>query len=267
MHAPDSLARRHHAVRMLALCVAALMVVTIVLSATMRLSQAGLGCTPWPACFGQAGAQAGAQAVSDTGLALARLLHRALASTVLVLVVVLVLATLAMRPRLVGAGRGALTLLGLTLLLALLGVTMRGSTAVPVVLGNLLGGFLMLAFAVRLGAPVASSIRWARPGLALLLVQIVLGALISATHATLATDAWLQLLHRALAWLLLPVLAMVALALLRRQQPAQACTLAALLVLQLLVGGLLGLAGWPLVQVLAHNLTAALLLAMLLRLA
>lgn len=259
----DPLAQRRHAVRMLALAVAALMAVTIVLSAAMRLSQAGLGCEPWPACFGQAAAQA----TSATGLALARLLHRAAASIVLVLVIVLVLATLTLRPRLVDAGRVALTLLLLTLLLALLGATMRGSTAVPVVLGNLLGGFLMLAFAVRLGAPAPAPVRWARVGLALLLLQIVLGGLISATQATLATDDRLQLLHRALALLLLGVLAPVVRTLLHQRQRAQACMLAALLVLQGLVGGLLAPAGWPLAQVLAHNLGAALLLAVLLRLA
>jgi len=43
--------------------------------------------------------------------------------------------------------------------------------------------------------------------------------------------------------------------------------LALLLLVQVLAGGLLLAAPWPLAQVLAHNLSAALLLALLLRLA
>jgi cytochrome c oxidase assembly protein subunit 15 len=283
--------------------VAALMVATIVLSAYMRLVQSGLGCAPWPTCFAQ-GAPAAA------GVALARLLHRIVASVVLVLVILLVLATLTMRPRLRIEGRAAMLLLLLTLALAALGVTMRGSTLPAVVLGNLTGCFLMLAVATRLAwpaaAPAGALATLARVSLLMLLAQIALGAMLSATRTAWGCDgfasclqqaaaldwswrlldpwsngslpqaatataaargAWLQLLHRSAALALLPLIGALALVLWRVRRRGGAAVLAALLVAQLLVGGLLPASGWPLAQVLVHNLSAALLLALLLRLA
>lgn len=295
--------RRRDLVRALACAVASLMVATIVLSAYMRLTASGLGCAPWPACFVQTvPAQAGEAA--SQGVAWARLAHRVVASLVLVLTLLLVLATRAARPRAKAELRAALTLLLLTLALAVLGVTMRGSTAPTVVLGNLLGGFLMLAVATRLAWPAPAAPRALATltglALALLLVQIALGAMLSASRAAFACEglsscvelavgepwrwslldpwngegptaaargAWLPLLHRGAALVLLPVLAALAAMLWRARRRAAATTLAALLLVQMLVGGLLATAGWPLPQVLAHNLSAALLLALLLRLA
>lgn len=299
-----SQARRLRLVRTLAWITVALMLATIVLSAYMRLSQSGLGCAPWPDCYEQT-LRGGGDAAAGAGLALARLLHRAVASLVLVLVLVLLLATLGMRPRVWREGGLALALLLLTLGLAALGVAMRGSNLPIVVLGNLLGGFLMLALAVRLAAavPAQGGTRWAWAAALALVLQIALGAMVSATHSTLACGglgdcmqraqaiawdwqvfdpwqttssaaadsatrgAWLQLAHRVLALLLVPLILLTAAVALRRRRRRAAAALAALLVLQLLVGGLLAPAGWPLAQVLAHNLTAALMLALLLRLA
>lgn len=309
MPADPSLERRRRAVRALAWVVAALMVTTIVLSAYMRLVQSGLGCAPWPTCFAQ-GAPTDAGAPAAAGVALARLLHRIVASVVLVLVILLVLATLTMRPRLRIEGRAAMVLLLLTLALAALGVTMRGSTLPAVVLGNLMGGFLMLAVATRLAwpaaAPAGALATLARVSLLMLLAQIALGAMLSATRTAWGCDgfasclqqaaaldwswrlldpwsngslpqaatataaargAWLQLLHRSAALALLPLIGALALVLWRVRRRGGAAVLAALLVAQLLVGGLLPASGWPLAQVLVHNLSAALLLALLLRLA
>ena len=154
MSADPTLARRRRAVTALAWAVVAAMLATVALSAYMRLVQAGVGCSPWPACFAQGAA---AEAGASMGLALARLLHRVVASLVLVLTLLLVLITLATRPRMKAQGASALALLLLTLALAALGVTMRGSTAPPVVLGNLLGGFLMLAVALRLAWPAPAA--------------------------------------------------------------------------------------------------------------
>lgn len=305
MPVDPSLARRQRAIRVLACVVAALMLATAVLSAYMRLAQSGLDCQPWPACFAQAAAGT-ATADAGAGIALARLAHRVVASLVLVLVVLLVLAALAMRPRLRAEGSAALVLLLLTLALALLGATMRGSTHAAVVLGNLLGGFLMLAVATRLGWPAPAGggalTALARLSLLLLLLGIALGALLSATRSTLACEgfahclqqagavdwnwrlldpwsrgvspesgaargAWLQLLHRGAALALLPVLAALIGALWRAGRRAGGVALALLFALQWLAGSLLPAAAWPLGQVLAHNLSAALLLALLLRLA
>lgn len=307
------IAHRRRLTRRFALWCAGLMLATIVLSAFMRLSLAGLGCDDWPACYGQPlrDAAHGASPASGAGLALARLAHRIVASVVLVLVIVLVLATLGTRPRLQREGRLAAGLLVLALALAALGLVTRGTTLPAVVLGNLLGGFVMLALSWRLAAaaagrpaPAIELSRWARLGLALLVVQIALGTLISGTYGALACSgwpdcsrlalsagwdwqslnpwqqpaleaeasnaargAWLHVLHRAGALLLLPVLMAVGLSARRHGHRGAATALWMLLALQLLVGGLLAGAGLPLIQVLLHNLTAALLLALLTRLA
>lgn len=300
---PDdrSPSRNAKLVRALAWIVVALMVATVVLSAYMRLRLSGLGCAPWPACYAQATA-APLDAAAAQGVEWARLAHRVVASLVLVLSMLLVLAARAMQPPAAGAMRSALVLLALTLALALLGVTMRGSTLPAVVLGNLLGGFLMLALALRLAWPAAPTPPAMRalllPALVLLLAQIALGAMSSALRGALACDdlgsclqgaaaqpwhpglldpwrsdnvttrlAWLQLLHRGLALALLPLLAGLALMLWRALRRGAATVLAALLALQMLLGNLAATAASPLPQVLAHNLSAALLLALLLRLA
>lgn len=76
--------RRLRLLQRLAWACAALMLATISLSAFMRLSQAGLGCADWPACYAQQYANA-----AGHGVAAARLAHRFVASATLVLVIVM----------------------------------------------------------------------------------------------------------------------------------------------------------------------------------
>lgn len=174
----------------------------IVLSAYIRLAQSGLGCTEWPACQGQLlreAARAG-EAFAAAGAAPARAAHRAVASAALGLIVVLVL--LALRARRPRAVRLTLALLSVTLALALLGVIAGRATTPAVVLGNLLGGFVLLALAWRLyageacaetgGGDDASVVlrRWTRVALLLLGVQITLGGLLSASYGASACPGW-----------------------------------------------------------------------------
>ncbi len=196
--------RRLAWIRRLAIGCAIGMVFTIVLSAYMRLSQAGLGCEPWPACYAQAARDAAAGTSHPgsigvgVGVAAARLAHRVVASVVLILVITLVLSTCFTRPRFTPAAALSATLLMLALGLAVLGVMTPGARLPAVVLGNLLGGFLMLALSVRLAswstnpqAEADPSIgHWARASAALLTVQVALGALVSSTHAALSCDGW-----------------------------------------------------------------------------
>jgi heme a synthase len=190
--------RRLPLLRRMALLCAVLMLATISLSAFMRLSQAGLGCTDWPACYGQ-GQRALQQGLATPpqgghAVAAARLAHRAVASLALVLVIMMVLATLGTRPHLRREGGLTLALLVLALALAALGVATPGARLPAVALGNLLGGFVMLALCWRLAAagaageelPAAGLGAWALAGLGLLAAQIALGALVSASYAALA---------------------------------------------------------------------------------
>lgn len=301
----------------LALLAAVLMLGVIAVSAYIRLSQTGVGCSGWPQCQGEVLRQALSLGgpTDSAGLAQARRLHRLLAPAVLLLSVVLILLALLPRPRLHQPARLGLVLLSLALLLAALGIAAGRSGLPAVVLGNLLGGFLMLAVAWRLAAVSrtgpdvdagtgahASLRRWARWGLLLLALQIALGGLISATHGASACTglsscrdvgaaagwdwsflnpwmttppeqvlpmqprgAWLQQLHHLGALLVLVVLAWIAWLAFRQRQRIAALSLYTLLVVQLMLGLQLAPAGVPLPQVLAHNLVAALLLALLAR--
>lgn len=194
-------ARRLALVRRLALWCAGLMLATIVLSAFMRLSSAGLGCADWPACYGQGlrDAVSGQAPPGSHAVALARVTHRIVASLVLVLVIVLTMATLGTRPLLPREGRLALALLLLALALAALGVVTAGATLPAVTLGNLVGGFVMLALCWRLamaparpgdppGLGLSAGLAWL--ALLLLLAQVTLGALVSGSYAALSCDSW-----------------------------------------------------------------------------
>lgn len=287
--AADETRRRAQIHRLARVCVA-LMLATVVLSAYLRLSQAG------------------APAAASAGLAegLARLAHRIVATVFLGLAVALLVISHRPRPALRPEGPLALALLLLTLALAALGVVTRGATLPAVTLGNLLGGFGLLAISVRLAAPptmppTIQLRRWARVALLAVLLQAALGALISGSSAALACGdwaecsrialqagwdpqalnpwqtlpdvaaprrprgAWLHLLHRGGAALLLPLLAVVVLLALRQGRRATALAIGALLALPWLLGWWMTANGLPLPAVLLHNLSAALLLALLAR--
>jgi heme a synthase len=304
----NDLPRRLHLVRRMALISAALMLATITLSAFMRLSQAGLGCDPWPGCYAQAARDA-AQGVAATtmsghGVAAARLAHRVVASLVLILAITLTLSTWLTKPVLPREGRLAAGVLALALGLALLGVVTPGARLPAVALGNLLGGFLLLALCWRLAAapdPARTGLGgWALAVALLLVLQIALGAIVSGSHAALACSdvadctttaraaGWpLQALNPlalpaleassrvnpagALAQLVHRVLAPLALLALglraRRRGQRRSATWLWLLGAGVVAVGLVSVAsGLPIVIVLLHNALAALLLAAVVRL-
>lgn len=202
--------RRLDLVRRMASIAAVLMLATLTLSAFMRLSQAGIGCEPWPGCYAQA-ARAAAQglAVPDaTGhaVAAARLAHRVVASLVLLLAITMVLSCWLTKPVRVREGWLAAGVLALAVGLAVLGIVTPGARLPAVVLGNLLGGFLMLALCARLAAvrqPVGRRLGpWAVAGAFVLLLQVSLGALVSGSFAAPACSGLADCLDtaRALGW-------------------------------------------------------------------
>jgi cytochrome c oxidase assembly protein subunit 15 len=161
------------------------------LSAYLRHRAAGLGCEPWPSCFGQGErVAAGTVVVGGQALTVARAAHRVTATLALLLVLAMVVVSLARRPRLRREGALSLVLLTLALMLAALGVVTPGSRLPAVAIGNLLGGLVTFALAARLVGPPMPSGRVLGPvaiGVALLLAaQIVSGGLVSAAQAGLA---------------------------------------------------------------------------------
>lgn len=292
--------------RLALLCLVMVLAVTS-LSAYIRLSKAGLGCADWPQCYGQGlrQAQQGIAPGADeqTATAAARLAHRVTAVTALLLIVTMVMVCYGKRPALRAEGAMALALLVLALLLAVLGRWSSGARVPAVAMGNLLGGFAMLALSARLavaGLPVrALRLRaWVVLCVLLLLVQVALGGLLSASYAGLscsgaadclasargigwaALDPWRepvlnpglpvnplgalpQLLHRGLALALVLLLVPLALAAWRHGRPRSGAALLGLIVLQVGAGLALAALSLPLALALAHNLLAAGLLTVL----
>lgn len=287
-------------------CLLLLLAVTC-LSAFLRHSAAGLGCAPWPACYGQGerAAAPGAMAVAGQALTVARAAHRIAATVTLLLIIAMVSVSLASRPRLQRQGRLSLALLLLAVLLALLGVFTPGTRLPVVAMGNLLGGFVMFALAARLVAtPQIRGIGW--PAIVvtvLLLMHIASGALVSASQAGLACNdlrecleqaraagwdwqqlnpwreagfavgtphaegASVQALHRLGSLVLAPAVAALGVLAIRRGRRREGGALLLLLASQVALGLVIGSTGLPLVPVLLHNLGTALMLALSLRLA
>ena len=181
-----------------------LLIVLMVVSAYLRLHEAGIGCPDWPACYGLIGeavdesstsaaesAYERIVAESDAPLSWAAPLHRLVASLLGLSVLFLtVLSLKAGKYRLV-----CVALLGLTVFLALIGLRSGSLHNPAIVMGNLLGGFTMLGllgwlvFRQQPGSPnyTETHIRHIRPlvitALFFLGLQIILGGLTSANFA------------------------------------------------------------------------------------
>lgn len=210
------------------------------------------------------------QAAWASQFALARQVHRVAATLVLLGAVALV--WLARRERDGAALRRAVALLGVALLLSAVGVAAGASRAPPVVLVNLLGGFMMLALAARLTvAERATAGRAAAWLLALMALQAAGGAWASAT-APEACASWLgcdliATLHRGVGAVLAVSLVMVGARAGWRRAQASGAALALIGALLLMLGALAALLGTRSLPLLAvvHGAFAAAAVALLAR--
>ena len=306
--------RRHAWLRRLALVAAALVLAITSLSAFIRLSNAGLGCTEWPQCYGsrlRAVQQNREPADADSGaVTVARMAHRLVAVLALLAITTIVMVCFGNRPWLMREGALALAMLALTIGLAVLGRWTAGARTPAVAIGNLLGGVLILALSWRLAGGVNEPGRpmlriWAWLGVAVLLAQVALGALVSASYSGLScaapgdclraaeaagwpwqmlnpwrepvfgatplplnpSGALAQVVHRGGALLAFLVLMPLGIAALRGPRRRDGAALLVLLVLQLGLGWLMVATVLPLPLALAHNVVAGLLLATAVRLA
>lgn len=177
-----------------------LVLILVSLSAYLRLDQSGIGCDPWPACYGHIGLAGDAPTASSTyerlleeasqPLSWARPLHRLVAS-------VLGLAILGLGLLAAGRKRDRLLsfcLLVLTVFLAWLGIHSEGLHSPAVVMGNLSGGFVMLGLlgwmVFRKSSPDTgkhAQLRlWSKAAIVALGLQILLGGFTSANFAASA---------------------------------------------------------------------------------
>lgn len=291
-------------------CACALLVLVVTgASALLRQAKAGLACDDRAACYGQdlRRLQQGLApaATEQTTLAAVRVAHRLAASGVLLLGLTMLMIAAGARPRLPRETTLTLLLLALAAVLALLGLRSAAARVPAVVLGNLVGGFLMLALCVCLARPAASGARdvlrgAARLAAVLVVLQVGLGALTSASYAGLSCTGWsgcdladiargadwrvlnpwrepvlndtppfnpagalVHALHRLAGFAVAAVVAGVGLLALRRGRRRAGVALLALIALQLGAGLALAAFALPIGLAIAHNLLAALLLATL----
>lgn len=253
--------------RRLASACVLLMLVVVTSSAWLRLAQERPTCGNWPVCRA-APAVRSPPAPASVGradvLERVRFAHRAAASALLPAACALAWLALGRRPRQTAVGARALGMLALALALAALGIVTPSSRSPAVLLGNQLGGLLLLALAwstwrTAAATPaVAANVRWARAVALLWLLQAALGALSGAgfgigpplTHLVLAAPAVLAAFALGLSgWY--------------RERRAEALTLALLAVLQVLLGLAAMLSAAPPALVLGHAAVAAVGLALL----
>lgn len=288
-------------IRILALALTALSLLILLVSAYIRLSGAGLDCSPWPHCYGQLLADG-----SRLHVGAVRILHRVVASSALLLGFVLVWQCQHPQP-IQPPARYAAALLVLMILLTFVGLWSSDPHRVWTSFFNMLGGagLVLLSWRTVLaaGAQQAPAAR-RRPaallhaGLGTLALTIALGALIGARYAAIACPflptcidaSWpapagwsalnpftsvavaasmgddggvaLHLLHRYCATATLLLLGLGGLRALAQPASRQsAALLLALLLLQFALGVLTILSGLSLYLAIAHSVCAAALLA------
>lgn len=189
--------------RALAISSLVLVVLLLALSSYLRLDHSGIGCEPWPDCYGRisaASTETEHGVVRDTyerlvaeaqlPMSWATPWHRLVASVLGLLIVALTVASIVQkRDRFL-----AFSLLLLTAFLAWLGIYSEGLQNPAVVLGNLGGGFLMLGLVAWLamrprvrGKENHGALRLlAAAAIAALGLQILVGGLTSANFAATA---------------------------------------------------------------------------------
>ena len=190
--------RRLTSIRRMAVLLTALALVTLVVSATIRLSAAGLGCDTWPECYGQI-----LTAASPAPMDMLRITHRAVATLALLLVIALVWRSWRPQP-LLAVARRSVALLVLTLALTGVGIFSGDPNRVWTSFLNMLGGVALVALSWRLvldstyplwaPSPMTSSMEpratldtiLLKSGRIALIATIVLGALIGARYAALS---------------------------------------------------------------------------------
>ena len=214
--------------RMAWVCAALVLAITT-LSAWLRLTKAGIGCTDWPACYGAVWASAApalpASAEPSATVLAVRLTHRVLALAALVLIVVMLGS--AWPPRRHGWRPALETALGGL-------ASASGSLLACDGIGD--------CWAKAQGSPAWSALNpWHTP---------VPGGS-AGVHWTHRLGGWAVLLLAApLAWRL------------RAHDGYGAAALLAALALQAVLGPLMASAAYPMALVLAHNALAALMLAL-----
>lgn len=188
---------------------ALLALIVVVFGAYVRLSNAGLGCPDWPGCYGQIGVPETPEAIAQANLAhperpvepekaWKEMYHRYLASTLGVLILILAVAAWSFRSTGLPVALPT-TLVGLVIFQGLLGMWTVTLLVKPlIVTAHLIGGMATLAllwllalksgewFKGTVSAPFMRLRTWMWFGVAIVIIQILLGGWTSTNYAAAA---------------------------------------------------------------------------------
>jgi heme a synthase len=186
-----------------------LTLLTVILSAYIRLADVGLGCEEWPECYAQLDTGVEKQGITvltaqgrDMAHYGARVAHRYIASILGLFIVGIFFLSLRQGPARATSLLVPLAIFAITVFLSLLGYYTPTRSNPLITMGNLLGGMTLLALlwwlmqreSARLDvAADASAVRPLAIGaLCLVLLQIVLGGWSSANYASASCPGLLQ---------------------------------------------------------------------------
>ncbi len=247
----------------LAAAALSLTLAVVMASAYLRHSQADAHCEPRPQCYARA--DVAAADVPGVFVRGARIVHRVSATAVVAAILGLLLVAWTQRPIWLREALVATAALALAGALALLGIATGGSRSAAVVLGNMLGGYLLVALMAaawefgRSSRSPGPGVRLvARVALALAFVVAALGGLLSAANVADGFDVS----HR-LATVALIALGMIVAYRIRHARSRLAIALSATLALAAALGVAVALVQpEPLLAVL-HNASTAVAIALL----
>lgn len=190
-----------------------LTLLTVVLSAYIRLAEVGIGCEDWPQCYAQLNVEVEKQGITvltESGRDMAhygaRVAHRYIASTLgLFIVAIFVLSLRQGKARATSFAVPA-AIFGITVFLSLLGYYTPTRSNPLITMGNLLGGMALLGLlwwlmqrevaAKTMAMPIPANARNYRTlallALCLVVMQIILGAWSSANYASATCPELLQ---------------------------------------------------------------------------
>ena len=178
-----------------------LTLLTVVLSAYIRLAEVGIGCEEWPACYAQLNAgveQQGITVLTEEGRDMAhygaRVAHRYIASVLGLFIVGIFIIALRQGRARATTFLVPLAIFGITVFLSLLGYYTPTRSNPLITMGNLLGGMALLGLlwwlmqresgAVEVSADSSGFRPLALFAVCLVLLQIVLGGWSSANYAS-----------------------------------------------------------------------------------
>lgn len=188
-----------------------LTLLTVVLSAYIRLAEVGIGCEDWPQCYAQLNVEVEKQGITvltESGRDMAhygaRVAHRYIASTLGLFIVVIFVQSLRQGKARATSFAVPAAIFGITVFLSLLGYYTPTRSNPLITMGNLLGGMALLGLLWWLMQREVSATTMAIPAnarnyrmlallaLCLVVMQIILGAWSSANYASATCPELLQ---------------------------------------------------------------------------